>query len=240
SRFRGFMADKLPARTATQHTVGRVGETITASAGTVIVGMLAMSLAEFKLYANLGPSLAIGVVVGLLAGLTLTPALLALLGRWAFWPRRPRRVRKGGFWGRVSDWVTARPGWQLTLSLVILLPLAVYGLGVDRTVDLLGDLPDDVESKAGFEIIADKFGTGMVAPLNIIMTDIPDTRSPEGIAYVDALTDELLEVEGVGNVSSLALPLGRHDPNAASMLRVKDQLNLIAGQMEGLRALVSD
>ena len=53
-----------------------VGETIASSAGTVIVGLAMMATAELGLYNTSGPSLAIGVAIALLAGLTLTPAML--------------------------------------------------------------------------------------------------------------------------------------------------------------------
>jgi uncharacterized membrane protein YdfJ with MMPL/SSD domain len=227
-------------RTAAKHIIGRVGETITSSAATVVVGMMAMSFAEFGFYANLGPSLAIGIVVVLLAGLTLTPALLAILGRWAFWPRRPTPQKEDGVWGRVSDWVTGRPWWRLALAVVLELPLAFYGLGIGRTVDVLADMPDDVESKIGFEIIAEEFGLGEIQPLSVILTEVPDPRSSEGIAYVNARMQELLEMEGVTDVRSLALPLGARDPESADMLRVQSQLKLIADELDTLRGETSN
>jgi RND superfamily putative drug exporter len=235
SRFRGFMGERLPAQTAARRTIALVGETITSSAGTVVVGMLALSFAEFGFYANLGPSLAIGVIVVLIAGLTLTPALLALLGHWAYWPRRPKVADGNGFWGRVSDWVTARPWWRIALSVAIELPLAIYGLGIGRTIDLLADMPDEIESKAGFQVVAEEFGTGETQPLNVILTDIPNPGSAEGIGQVNLATQELLAIEGVADVRSLALPLGLEDLEMVDMLQVNDQLILIADELGNLR-----
>ena len=68
----------------------RVGETITFSAATVVAALLCLLLATFGLYKGLGPALAIGVGLLLLAGLTLLPALLAIFGRAVFWPTRPQ------------------------------------------------------------------------------------------------------------------------------------------------------
>ncbi len=64
----------------------RVGETITFSAGTVIGALLCLLLASLGFYQGLGPSLAIGIAIMLLVGLTLTPALLAIFGKAVFWP----------------------------------------------------------------------------------------------------------------------------------------------------------
>ncbi|MCC7352144.1 MAG: MMPL family transporter [Anaerolineae bacterium] len=236
SRFREYMADNHSGPDAARHTVSRVGETITSSAGTVIVGMAAMYFAELRLFSNTGPSMAIGIFIALLAGLTLTPALLAVLGRWAFWPGHPRHAKEGGFWERLATWVTNRPWLPLALGVVVLVPLVVYGRGQRRTFDLLADLPPSVPSKAGFLLLSGSMGAGEVQPLEVIITEIPNTRSPQGIARIYALTHELLQVPGVADVRSLTAPVGRGDPALGDALRVDKQLLLIADQMDDLRA----
>ena len=67
----------------------RATPAIIASASTVIVGMLCLTLADMNSTAGLGPVCAIGVGVTLLAMITLLPALLVIFGRWMFWPKRP-------------------------------------------------------------------------------------------------------------------------------------------------------
>ena len=90
--------------------MARVGESITASAATVIVALLTLTLASFGIYHDLGIPLAIGIAVMLLAGLTLLPALLAILGRAVFWPFRPKvGVVKEGTWGRIAGRLLRRP-----------------------------------------------------------------------------------------------------------------------------------
>ena len=49
-----------------------------------LLGLLVSSLSFFR---NLGPALALTVAVALVVSLTLLPALLAVLGRFAYWPR---------------------------------------------------------------------------------------------------------------------------------------------------------
>src|SRR4029077_10335899 len=57
-----------------------------ASGGTVIAAMLVLLVADLESTHWLGPVLAIGIAVMLLAAFTLLPALLAILGDRAFWP----------------------------------------------------------------------------------------------------------------------------------------------------------
>ena len=67
----------------------RAAPAIFASAATVAVGMLCLSVAELNSTAGLGPVNAIGVAVTMLVMVTLLPALLVICGRWVFWPKRP-------------------------------------------------------------------------------------------------------------------------------------------------------
>lgn len=62
---------------------------IASAAASTIVGFSAQSVAEFGLFRTMGPSLAAAVAITLLAGLTLTPALMRAVGPALFWPRRP-------------------------------------------------------------------------------------------------------------------------------------------------------
>jgi RND superfamily putative drug exporter len=73
---------------AVRSALTRVGETITFSALTVIAALLSLLAATFQIYSQLGIPLAIGIATMLLAGLTLLPALLAVFGRFTFWPLR--------------------------------------------------------------------------------------------------------------------------------------------------------
>jgi putative drug exporter of the RND superfamily len=61
------------------------------AAGSTIVGFSAQSVARFGLFRTMGPALAIAVAITLLAGLTLTPALMRAFGGILFWPERWRR-----------------------------------------------------------------------------------------------------------------------------------------------------
>ena len=124
-RVREEMADGAEPRAAIERAARYVGESITFSAGTVIVALLCLLLASFGLYSGLGPALAVGVAIMLLAALTLTPALLAVCGHAVFWPSRARHPQREGRWARLTDVVIAHPVAMLTIGVVFLGGLAV-------------------------------------------------------------------------------------------------------------------
>src|SRR5262249_30267539 len=85
SRYREELSDGLSITEAIEQSVGKVGGALAASAGTVICGLGMMGLAEFAKVRCAGPAIALSLAMALLASLTLTPALLAILGRKVFW-----------------------------------------------------------------------------------------------------------------------------------------------------------
>ena len=89
SRFREELRDTddrfVAIRTAWRATL----EPIAASAGTVVLGLLCLLFSDLRSNQGLGPVAAIGIAGALLASVTFLPAVLALVGRAAFWPFRP-------------------------------------------------------------------------------------------------------------------------------------------------------
>jgi putative drug exporter of the RND superfamily len=115
---------------AVRRSIVRVGESISASAGTVILALLTLLFATFGLYHDLGVPLAIGVAVMLALGLTLLPALLAILGRKAFWPSKTAPgTQKDSVWGRIASRLVQHPKATLAIGVVVFLALAAGALG---------------------------------------------------------------------------------------------------------------
>jgi RND superfamily putative drug exporter len=85
SRYREELAGRASIVEAITRSVYKVGGALAASAGTVICGLGMMGLAEFAKVRCAGPAIALSLAMALLASLTLTPALLAILGRKVFW-----------------------------------------------------------------------------------------------------------------------------------------------------------
>ena len=223
SRFREEMADVSSSAPAVKTTVRSVGETIASSAGTVIVGLATMTAAELGLYNTSGPSIAIGVAIALSAGLTLTPAMLTILGDRAFWPRKARHMKEAGLWHAWAGKVVKRPIVALLVPVIVLVPLAIYGFGLDRDFDLLGDLPEDNPARAGFDVLAAHLGPGAMQPLNVVVVGPDGFDTAQGLADTEGLQSVLASLPHVTTVRSFTGSL----PDQKT-LSVADQLRLQA------------
>jgi len=126
-RVREELRRGLTPHEAVVRSVTRVGESITFSAFTVIVALLSLVLAEFGFYQTMGPPLAIGIALMLLAGLTLLPALLAIFGRAVFWPSSTRLVvaERAAIWERVGVIAARRPAATLAVGVGLFSVLAL-------------------------------------------------------------------------------------------------------------------
>ena len=178
-------------RDAVARAVARVGESIAFSAGTVIAALLSLTAASFGLYADLGVPLAIGIGLMLLAGLTLLPALLAILGRAVFWPSRAARPAgpaggKAGLWGRVAARVVGRPVLTLAVGLVVFGALAAASLGYQPGGFNNGaNPPAGSDSAAGTALLADHFPKAASNPTGLVFR-LPEPAWDDPAVLADA------------------------------------------------------
>ncbi len=169
-RVREGLRDGMDPKDAVELAVARVGESISASAGTVILALLSLLFASFGIYHDLGIPLAIGIATMLLAGVTLLPALLAILGRAVFWPSKPRAGQAHtGLWGRVAERVVAKPVPTLAAGVIIFGLLAV-GVSFYTPAGFGGATAPPAGSNAalGDAIVASNFPRASTNPTNLV------------------------------------------------------------------------
>ena len=237
SRFREELA-RGDWRQAGAATVGRIGAVITASAATVVVGLGSMAVARFGLVSWIGPALAVTIVVTLVVGLTLSPALLGIAGDRIFWPRRVRFAggaaasRADGVWGRVAGWITARPGW-VAAAVLIALALPMAGVqGLRSSFDVIAELPRDAEARQGYDMVAAHLDRGQLLPITVLLALEPgtDPAAPAGLALIERTATRLAAIDEVGTVRSLITPTG--DGAVPAGMRPSERLAEIAAGFE--------
>ena len=164
----------------------RAGPAIIASGSAVIVALLTLFAAELNSTKSLGPVLAIGVAVGMLAMLTLLPALLVIFPRGVFWPYRPSygsaEPTSRGVWARVGWSIAPRPRlvWITTAVVLGILALGLTGLKANGLTAAQGfrGHPDSV---IGETVLAQHFPAGAGEP--VIVIGNPSAAAPLRAAF---------------------------------------------------------
>jgi RND superfamily putative drug exporter len=213
SRYREELRRIEDKHEAMERAVRRTGPTIFASGLTVSLAMLTLILADARLTSTLGPVAAIGVACGMVAGLTLLPALLTIFGRRGFWPRRSvveydpesHSIARQGTWRRIGDRVLKRPGLALAVTVLAFVvgALGVFAYKVDYSTTTF--FKKSVESVDGFRLMEEAFPAGVLAPSTVL---VQSADGPVTNADVAAAVRALDGVDGVasaaptGNVSA--------------------------------------
>ncbi|MCF8588792.1 MMPL family transporter [Gordonia liuliyuniae] len=215
ARYREHLTEEDDPRRALMTAWRATLPPIAASAGTVILGVLCLLFSDLNSNRSLGPIAAIGVAASFLVSITFLPAALALLGRTAFWPRRPTTgdtTEPHRLWKRVADMVAAAPRRTWAATLVILIIGAAFAPmfrsdGVATTDFFLGD----AESVTGAELHDAHFDAGAGSPTWVIApaADADQAaaivRQVPGVASADVLTaDGAPVVHGADGTRALA------------------------------------
>ena len=214
----------------------RAGPAIIASAGTVVLGMLCLVVAEMNSTQGLGPVAAIGVAVGLLAMLTLLPALLVTVGRWIFWPVVPRygspEPTASGGWARTGAAIARRPRvvWVGTALVLAVMSLGVLGLDANglTTAQSFRGTPDSVR---GEQVLAEHFRADSGSPVQIVSTAGDAQAVRAAAAGTPGVTDVQEPVVRGGSAfieASLTDP-AISDAAFATIERLRDSVHAVPG-----------
>jgi RND superfamily putative drug exporter len=193
NRFREERAAGADLETAASHTTRAAGRTITFSALTVIAslaGLFAFGDPTFT-------SLAIGgiatVVIALLSGLTLVPALLAAAANHL--GHMPRQVAGEGFFGRLAKRVQRRPLIVAVATSAALVGLALPFFGVVFSNGDPRTLPKSAESRQVADGLTADFPSKQSDP--VVVVGKVAASDPRVAAYAE----EIKSLPGVAAVT---------------------------------------
>jgi RND superfamily putative drug exporter len=186
-------------------------EPILASGATVIIALLCLLFSDLNSNKALGPVAAAGILCSLFAALTLLPALMALLGRAAFWPFRPTLVPAGerepelvtglegqkGIWRATGSLVSRRPRtvWVASVLLLLVASAGVLQLkanGVPQT-DVILTASNAVD---GQDALARHFDAGSGSPAVVIADENTADQVLAKVKAADGVGDAYLLAEG--------------------------------------------
>jgi putative drug exporter of the RND superfamily len=181
SRYREELREGDAPEAAMLRATARTGPAILSAGGTVFVAMLVLGLADYRATRSMGPVLALGIAVMVLAGLTLLPALLTAVAR-----RGLRPARQGRVWERVGHVVRTRPGTVTAAVLALLVAGALGNLAGRGSLDFAENFRDPPESVAGLELVKRELGPGRTAPMNLV---VAGPRAPQVAGALAAMRD---------------------------------------------------
>jgi RND superfamily putative drug exporter len=201
SRYREERQRGRSKHEAIEVTGGTASKAVLFSGTTVVLALLGMFLIPTIIFRSLGAGAILVVIVGVIATLTLVPALLSLLGDKIDWPRRKRypqtmdgrpagsidpvlKPRSTGFWAGITRIVMARPVVSVILSAGLLIAAALPYIQLEIGEAGVDSLPKS-DLRTAYEVLIRDFPVGRLAPVEIVI-DAP--RSDAVITGIEQLT----------------------------------------------------
>lgn len=248
-------------REALTHTTNRTQAVITAwkasfepilaSGATVIIALLCLLFSDLNSNKALGPVAAAGILCSLFAALTLLPALMALLGRAAFWPFRPKLLPddqrepelvtglegQKGLWKGVGTLVSKRPRvvWIASVLLLLVASAGVLQLkanGVPQT-DVILAKSDAVD---GQDALARHFDAGSGSPAVVVASQGSAQQVLDKVKAADGVGDAYLLADG--NVPITGAPGAPTEPAVRDgRVLINATLNSAADSIEAENAV---
>jgi RND superfamily putative drug exporter len=206
SRYHEYLRMGEESDVALVSALGSIGKVIAASAGTVAITFLGMTFAKLGVFSTIGPALAITIIVGFLASITLLPAMLALAGRRGLC--KPRRELTSRFWRRSGVRIVLHPTRHLVASLIILAILAGCAGVIKFNYDDRKNLPADVDSNVGYAVMAQHFPVNSSIQQFLLVQSPRDLRSPQALADLEQMARRVSQVPGIAAVRGVTRPTG--------------------------------
>ena len=220
---------------------------ITASAATVALGLLALLASDLTNNRALGPVGAIGIGCAVLATLTFLPASLALLGRTAYWPSRPKPPEESGegtgVWRRVARTVNGRPRRTWAVTALVLAVFAAFSPSLSsKGVPLDEIFVNDAPSVAAQTTLGAHFPGGSGNPA-VIIADADRTaevtaaaRSTDGVASAGAVSasgrpgaGKPLVVDGRVRIDATLTAAADSDAAKDTVERLRTRVHAVSG-----------
>ncbi|MCI0439546.1 MAG: MMPL family transporter [Chloroflexi bacterium] len=197
-------------------TMATAGRSITYSGITVILAMLVLTavLSDLMIVRSISLGVLLVAVTSLIAGLTLLPALLAILGdrieMLRVIPRgRQRPAGEQGFWYRFSHLIMRRPWVWLLGALAVMLFIASPARNLDMVGATTSVLPADTDSVQGAAALEQALGANRLTPIQIVMKADNENGvwTPTFLNSLKELTDVLAADQRAEEVTSLSTML---------------------------------
>ncbi|MGI5184640.1 MMPL family transporter [Dactylosporangium sp. CA-152071] len=224
TRFREWRAAGLDPEAATVATLDTAGRSVMVAGSTVIVSMLGLFAMGLSFMRGAALVTILGVLVTLVASVTLFPALLGYLGRHVDKLRLPLlrqgavtvaaggHVEPGKGWLRWSGLIQRHRFVSAFLGVAILLALAAPFLGVRFGFPDAGNNRAETTTRQAYDMVAEGFGPGANGPLVLAV----ELTHPGDTTALDKLAAALPGVNGV----AAAMPAQVNQDGTAAVITV--------------------
>ncbi len=237
SRYRSALTVERNAQSALRRALRAVAEPILISGSVVFLATLTLTIGALPINHDVGVVLAVGIACVLLAGLSLIPAMLTVLGRAAFWPSVPwvGHSESGRFriWSKIGSFVVGHPLIATSAPIAFLAILATGVFLYQPRFATLDAYLQPSESLQGYALLKQAFGPGSLAPTEVVVQTAGNNpaeaaavqQALQGSPGVSSVTPAGVSADGLVGLFQVQL---RNDPYASATIDLIPRLRSTA------------
>ena len=188
---------------------GTSGNAVVFAGSTVLIALLALNLTGIPFLGLMGTVGAICVLVAILIAITLTPAVLRLVGNKILTKKARKTIGQANPKSRVPSkpMNTLRAVVTVVAGIAVLLIIAIPALSMRLGLPAGSSEPVDSSAYKAYKLIDDKFGAGVNGPL-IVVADLDQAITDDELVGEQVRIGQLLKAEN--DVVAVA-PIGASD-----------------------------
>ncbi|MCV7408776.1 MMPL/RND family transporter [Mycobacterium florentinum] len=173
---------------------------------TIVGACLCLTATKLPYFQTMGIPCAIALVVTMLAGLTLAPALLAVASKFGFFDPK-RQVSERG-WRKVGTMVTR---WPVPIIVVTFFIAVIGFVSLTTYVPTYNDkkfTPPDIAANVAQTAAERHFTPARMNPELLMVEADHDLRDPADMLIIDRIAKSVFHERGIGRVQTITRPLG--------------------------------
>ena len=195
--------DRVTAFNTMYHGTAHI---ILGSGLTIAGAVFCLTFTRLPYFQTLGIPAAIGVVVAVLAALTLAPAVIAVGRHFGLFD--PAREMKTQGWRRVGTAIVRWPGPVLVASIGVALIGLLALPGYTTSYDTRPYMPADAPANVGYAAAERHFSPARLNPELLMIEADHDLRNPTGMILLERIAKAIFHTDGVAQVQSITRPEG--------------------------------
>src|SRR5271163_2087267 len=200
---RGLGEDREQAFYTMFHSTAHV---VLGSGLTIAGAMYCLSFCRLPYFESLGVPCAVGMMVAVMAALTLGPAVLTVASFFKLLD--PKRKLQTQGWRRIGTAIVRWPAPVLAVTIAVALVGLLALPGYKTDYDTRHFLPQDTPANVGYAAADRHFNQARLNPELLMIETDHDMRNPADFLVLDKVAKAIFHIPGIGRVQTITRPLG--------------------------------
>jgi len=244
-RYQEGRARGLDREAAYYDTFAGVGKVVLGSGLTIVGALACLHFTRLPYFNSLAFPCAIGLLVVVAAGVTLTPALIVVASGFGLFD--PKRKFNYTRWRRLATAIVRWPSPILATSVILAIVGALGLMGFNPRYNDLYYLPQSASSVQAYNAADQHFTQARLNPDLLMIESDHDLRNPTDMLVLDKIAGAIFRVPGIERVQSITRPLGPPIQNGSIPFQlsvqsapIRDNLNYLKDRIADIKKIVGD